>query len=595
MASASRLLPVLLLVLVGAPSIVASAPVPSTSSPGSVPTRSRVTTEDATVDASVWLDRMRGGMDASNLLIEDIMVSNDLYALGREGGNYIEALLMAYRATSDRRFLDRVLELTDLAKSQLRDAWLDGTTDGFTDWLWLTDPTNSQFYGKDTNWLDESITSGNVALWAWAFHANRDLDPRYAAAADFWRDWLENQFLAKWYQRAGDPLRAWNTPFAAFYKPDVEPRSANWRLAYYLWRITGNAFYRDRTDEIVEELIGAQQINPAYPTAYRWTRQTDPSSQSWMATNYANYYARVVIEMNLEGMPFYSSSTEMARFASTFRDVIYRNSLPGLSTMAGDVSGGGSAGFAPYAFNGFAAWDPTGTLMTIADRAITGVGNYATGGRSKAARNDTYISAYALLSLSLTGTTAVTVRSFTAVPLADGTVRIEWELSPEAGATITRLQRVREDRGERTRVGVDATGGPGIHVLVDTPPADTRSLAYELEEVTPGGGRRLGRVAVVREPTSGNGVAVEANQPNPFSTSTSIHFDVPRATRVRITAWDAAGRRVRVLHDGDFAPGHHAVEWNGRDEGGRVLPNGTYLYTLEADGVTLTRRAIRVR
>ena len=34
-------------------------------------------------------------------------------------------------------------------------------------------------------------------------------------------------------------------------------------------------------------------------------------------------------------------------------------------------------------------------------------------------------------------------------------------------------------------------------------------------------------------------------------------------------------------------PGITQVEWNGRDEGGRALPNGTYLYTLEADGVTL--------
>ena len=76
------------------------------------------------------------------------MVSNDLYALGREGGNYIEALARWPTARPRPPFLDRVLELTDLAKSQLRDAWLDGTTDGFTDWLWLTDPTNSQFYGK---------------------------------------------------------------------------------------------------------------------------------------------------------------------------------------------------------------------------------------------------------------------------------------------------------------------------------------------------------------------------------------------------------------------------------------------------------------
>jgi hypothetical protein len=337
-------------------------------------------------------------MAASNVLIENTMRSGCLYQIGRDGGNYIEALFMGLRATGDLALLSRAYDLTQIARAGLRDAWLDGTTDGYTDWLWLPDATNATFYGKDTNWLDESITSGNVALWAYTFQQYRTRDPKYAEAADFWRGWLENQFLAKWYRRVGgDPLVAWNTPYAAFYKPDCEPRSANWRLAYYLWLLTGNTFYRDRANEIQTQIKNANVINPSHTSAYRWAKELDPSTQTWQTCNYANYYCRVILEMRLANLPTFPSDTDMQRFAATFRDVVYPS---GTASMTNDVSGGGSTTFALYAFNGFSPWDATGSLATLANSAITGSG-YATGGLSKAARNDVFISGYALMASSL--------------------------------------------------------------------------------------------------------------------------------------------------------------------------------------------------
>jgi len=68
-----------------------------------------------------WYNRLTGAMDASALLANDFMQSDDSYTLGRDGENYIEALLMALKATKNRRFLDRVYELTKLARPRLRD------------------------------------------------------------------------------------------------------------------------------------------------------------------------------------------------------------------------------------------------------------------------------------------------------------------------------------------------------------------------------------------------------------------------------------------------------------------------------------------
>lgn len=557
-----------------------------------------------TPQEQVWFDRLLAAMTASEVLANSIMTTGDAYDLGRGGGDYVESLLMAYRATGDVRFLNRVYDLSEMARGSLRDAWLDGTTDGYLGWLWLIDPSNATYYGRDTNWLDESISSGNAALWAWALHANRGLDPRYGVAADFWRNWLENHFLAKWYARAGgNPLTAWNTPYAAFYKPDTEPRSANWRLAHYLWRITGNTFYRDRENEIVNELIGANHLNPARPNAYRWTKETNPSSVNWQPVNYANYYMRVVLEMNLEGMPFFSSPVEMKRFAATFREVVYASTLPARTTMTNTVNGDGSTGYALYAFNGFGAWDSTGFLMNLADQSITGAGNYAGGGTSKAARNDVHMSAYALMALSPMGPTATLVTRFQANPLEDGSVRVEWELSSSAGDVTSNVYRLLADGAGRTLLNAAPIGGAGLHSLVDAEPGDDPTLTYELAEVTESGERVLQRISLDRGTVTtpgggtagGPGLRLGQNAPNPFESTTMIQFDVPRADHVRVAIHDSAGRLVRELENGDLQAGRYSRLWDGRDTEGRAVPSGLYFYSAETRGQRVVRRAIRVK
>jgi hypothetical protein len=435
-----------------------------------------------------------------------------------------------------------------------------------------------------------------VALWTYAFQTNRDLDPRYAAAADFCRNWLENQFLAKWYQRAGgDPLVAWNTPYAAFYKPDTEPRSANFRLAYYLWKVTGNSFYLDRANEILNQLVAAQVINPAHPTAYRWAKELDPTTLDWQLTNYANYYMRVIIEMNLEGLPVFSDPVQMKRFAATFRDVVYAPSGAGSLAMTNDVNGTGTASYTLYAYNGFAPWDSTGFLMDLANRSITGVGHYSSGGVSKAARNDVFISAYALMSLRLMETTATLITSFDAIPQSDGTVRIEWELSPDAADLATNLYRVSPNGVEMKLVTPSPITGPGPHVVIDTPPSGSSTLTYELTGISGGTEQNLGQIQIDRGPSGQVGFTLDQNQPNPFATSTLIQFEVPESMHVTLGIFDPNGRRVRALGDETLAPGRYVRQWDGRDDQGATVPNGIYFYVAEAGGHRLVRRAIRMQ
>jgi len=70
--------------------------------------------------------------------------------------------------------------------------------------------------------------------------------------------------------------------------------------------------------------------------------------------------------------------------------------------------------------------------------------------------------------------------------------------------------------------------------------------------------------------------------PNPFNPLTTIRFDLPVATEVQVSVYTLTGRRVAQLVNQQLPAGSHEVVWSGRDQRGRAMPSGTYLYRLEA-------------
>jgi YD repeat-containing protein len=82
--------------------------------------------------------------------------------------------------------------------------------------------------------------------------------------------------------------------------------------------------------------------------------------------------------------------------------------------------------------------------------------------------------------------------------------------------------------------------------------------------------------------------------PTPFRGSTTLHFDLPRPERVRLTVFDPSGRRVRTLVEGEFASGRHGARWDGRDEHGRRVGSGLYFARLESATGSRIRRIVRL-
>jgi hypothetical protein len=84
--------------------------------------------------------------------------------------------------------------------------------------------------------------------------------------------------------------------------------------------------------------------------------------------------------------------------------------------------------------------------------------------------------------------------------------------------------------------------------------------------------------------------ALGRNAPNPFSDATRVTFTLPEAARVRITVYNALGREVALLVDGEVEAGQHEAILDGSQ-----LPTGTYLVRLEAGGEVHTRTLTLVR
>lgn len=59
-------------------------------------------------------------------------------------------------------------------------------------------------------------------------------------------------------------------------------------------------------------------------------------------------------------------------------------------------------------------------------------------------------------------------------------------------------------------------------------------------------------------------------------------FALESAAQVKVTITDSAGKTVRTLTLGSVEAGRHEFTWDGKDDQGKAVPNGTYTFSVEA-------------
>ncbi len=84
--------------------------------------------------------------------------------------------------------------------------------------------------------------------------------------------------------------------------------------------------------------------------------------------------------------------------------------------------------------------------------------------------------------------------------------------------------------------------------------------------------------------------SLSQNYPNPFNPTTTFEFKIAKSGFVSLTIYDAMGREIETLVNGEMKPGTYKADWDGGN-----FSSGIYYYTLQSEGFTETRKMVLMK
>ena len=89
--------------------------------------------------------------------------------------------------------------------------------------------------------------------------------------------------------------------------------------------------------------------------------------------------------------------------------------------------------------------------------------------------------------------------------------------------------------------------------------------------------------------------ALHQNYPNPFNPTTTIRYDLPEDSNIRIVIYNLLGREVKLLANRYEAAGFRSIRWQGKDNFDRDVSAGIYFLLMETNNFTSTRKLILLK
>jgi photosystem II stability/assembly factor-like uncharacterized protein len=83
--------------------------------------------------------------------------------------------------------------------------------------------------------------------------------------------------------------------------------------------------------------------------------------------------------------------------------------------------------------------------------------------------------------------------------------------------------------------------------------------------------------------------SLNQNFPNPFNPSTTIRFELPKASAITLKIFNTLGQEVSVLVNEQKSPGYYQLQWNAS------VPSGIYFYRLQAGEYVEVRKMVLLR
>ena len=136
---------------------------------------------------------------------------------------------------------------------------------------------------------------------------------------------------------------------------------------------------------------------------------------------------------------------------------------------------------------------------------------------------------------------------------------------------------------------VNGDGDTDLVVLGTSPTSDLGGVFVFINQGTPA-------TAVASETASTpTAFVLGANYPNPFNPATTIPLIVPAGvSNVDLTIYNVLGQPMRQVWTGPLPAGEHELTWDGRDAQGQPVAAGVYIYRLQVDEQTRTRKMVKL-
>ena len=85
------------------------------------------------------------------------------------------------------------------------------------------------------------------------------------------------------------------------------------------------------------------------------------------------------------------------------------------------------------------------------------------------------------------------------------------------------------------------------------------------------------------------------NFPNPFNPTTTIEYNVPKQSLVKIEIYNMLGQRIRTLIDQNRPAGNYSIMWNAKDDSGANVASGMYFYRMNAGDFSALRKLVLLK
>jgi hypothetical protein len=107
--------------------------------------------------------------------------------------------------------------------------------------------------------------------------------------------------------------------------------------------------------------------------------------------------------------------------------------------------------------------------------------------------------------------------------------------------------------------------------------------------------RDLAVEILIKEDAPSQKFNLKENYPNPFNPTTTIPFDVLDEGHMTLGIYDVNGQLVRQLVNEDYVSGSYTAVWDGRNNEGKEMHSGIYVYLMTSDKLTLSGKMLLVK